>query len=160
MSTPNIETIALKIEALINAITTSAGFNQTLVVVRPKRLHLEGDINDDNTVILEQEDGYILEQTSDAMIFRQGFAIQALVIDSDDATDAIDTRLNKVAFDILKKIYTGSNWSLDGYVEAIYLRDPSRGPAIEKFIPAGAMCSGVSVNIEVQYQLSISQLTT
>jgi len=144
MSTPIIETIAVKISALIDAITIAAGFNQTLTAVRPKRLHLEGDINTDLTVIIEQEDPEIQEETNEVITWRQPFTLQALVLDSDDATTAIDTRLNQVRSDIEKKLMENDNWKLDGLADGILLRPP------EKFI-ADPQVAGIAVNIDVIY---------
>ena len=144
MSTPIIETIAVKLAALIDTITVAAGFNQTLTAVRPKRIHLEGDINADGTVIIEQEDPELLEQSNDILIWRQPFTLQALVLDSDDATTAIDTRLNQVRSDIEKKLMESENWKLDGLADGILLRPP------EKFI-ADPQVAGIAVNIDVIY---------
>ena len=147
MSTPVIETIAVKIAALIDAITEAAGFNQTLTAVRPKRIHLESDINTDLTVIIEQEDPELMEQTDDVIIWRQPFTLQALVIDSDDATTAIDTRLNQVRSDIEKKLMESENWKLDGIADSIQFRSP------EKFI-ADPQVAGIAVNIDVIYEIN------
>jgi len=100
MSTPIVEQIAVKLVALVNGITTANGYNYTLSAVRPKRIHLEGDINTDRAVIIEQENAGILQDTNTSIVWRQGFTLQALVIDSDEATDPIDTRLNKIRSDM------------------------------------------------------------
>lgn len=144
MSTPIVETIAVKLAALIDAITIAAGFNQTLTAVRPKRLHLEGDINTDGTVIIEQEDPALLQETDDVLTWRQPFTLQALVLDSDDATTAIDTRINQVRSDIEKKLMEDDNWKLDGIADGIVFRAP------EKFI-VDPQVAGIAVNIDVIY---------
>jgi hypothetical protein len=149
MSTPIVEHIALELVALIDAITIAAGFNQDLTAVRPKRLHLEGDINTDGTVIIEQEDGAVEADSDDATMMRQAFTLQALVIDSDDATDPIDTRLNQAAADIIKKLFTGTNWQLGGNAAGMALRNP----ATEKFI-ADPQVAGIAVNIDVLYRVA------
>jgi len=143
MSTPIIEQIAVKLVALVNAITTGNGFNQTLTAVRPKRIHLEGDINTDNAVIIEQGDGTAAVDANETTIWHQGFTLQALVIDSDDATAALDTRLNQVAADIIKKLFTGSNSNFDGLADGIFLQ------GTERFI-ADPQLAGIAVNIIVQ----------
>jgi len=143
MSTPVIEEIAVKLVALINQITVGNGFNQTLTAVRPKRIHLEGDINTDKTVIIEQMDGTAALDANETTVWHQGFAIQALVIDSDDATEALDTRLNQVAADIIKKLFTGSNSNFDGLADGIFLQ------GTERFI-ADPQLAGIAVNIIVQ----------
>lgn len=144
MSTPIVETIAVKLVALIDAITTGNGFNQTLVAVRPKRIHLEGDLNADNTVIIEQEDGRVATDANETTVWLQGFTLQALAIDSDAATDPIDTRLNKIAADIIKKLFTGENSSLDGLADGILLK------GTERFI-ADPQLAGIAVNIDVLF---------
>ena len=146
MSTPIIETIALKLVDLINAITIANGFNQDLTAVRPKRIHLEGDLNKDNTVIIEQEDATVEQLSEDVTMWRQGFTLQALVIDSDAATAAIDTRLNQVAADILKKLFGGTNWQLESNACGIDLR------GTEKFI-ADPQMAGIAVNIDILYRV-------
>ena len=148
MSTPIIETIATKIEALINAITEANGFNQDLTAVRPKRIFLDSDINTDRTVLIEQGDAEVMEDTAgDKTIWRQPFALQALVIDSDDATASIDTRLNQIACDIIKKLMESNNWKLDGLAEAIWIK------GTEKFI-ADPQLAGITVNIDVIYEVN------
>ena len=146
MSTPVVETIAVKIAALVDGVTIAAGYNQTLTAVRPKRIHLEGDINTDGTVIVEAEDAVIEQDSNTHIIWRQGFALQALVIDSDDATAALDTRLNQVRSDIEKKLMAGDNWQLDGLGEILL-------KSAIKFI-ADPEVAGIAVNIDVLYEVN------
>ena len=146
MSTPIIEQIAVKIAALVDAVTVAAGYNQTLTAVRPKRIHLEGDINTDGTVIVEAEDAVIEQDSNTHIIWRQGFTLQALVIDSDDATAALDTRLNQVRSDIEKKLMAGDNWQLDGLGEILL-------KSAIKFI-ADPEVAGIAVNIDVLYEVN------
>jgi len=144
MSTPIIEQIAEKLKDAVNAITVAAGFNYDLTAVRPKRIHLEGDINDDGTVIIEQESAALHLTTGETITWRQAFTLQAIVIDSDKATEAIDTRLNKIRADIEKQL-TSEAWRyLGGLAEGILPKAP------EKFI-AEPSISGIAVNIDVQY---------
>ena len=144
MSTPVIEQIAVKIEEAVNAITTANGFNQDLTAVRPKRLHLEGDLNADLTVIIEQEAAEVSLISGDTITWSQGFTLQAIVVDSDTATEALDTRLNKVRCDIEKQLQSATYKSLGGLCEAILLKAP------EKFI-ADPQLSGIAVNCDVIY---------
>ena len=146
MSTPIIETIAVKIAALVDGVTVAAGYNQTLTAVRPKRIHLESDINTDLSVIIEAEDAVIEQDSNTHIIWRQGFALQALVIDSDEATAALDTRLNQVRSDIEKILMDGDNWQLDGYGEILL-------KSAERFIADPAV-AGIAVNIDVLYQVN------
>ena len=149
MATPVVETIATTLAGYINAITEAAGFNQDLTAVRPKRIHLEGDLNADNTVIIEQESADIFDQTSTTITWRQGFTLQAIVIDSDEATDAIDTRLNKIRSDIEKKLCHPDNVHLGGLAEGVIFK------ATEKFI-SDPQLAGIAVNIDVIYTTNYS----
>jgi len=144
MATPIIETIATTLAGYINAITTAAGFNQDLTAVRPKRIHLEGDLNADNTVIIEQESAELIDQTDTTITWRQGFTLQAIVIDSDTATDALDTRLNKIRSDIEKKLCASASLRLGGLAEGIIFK------STEKFI-SDPRLAGIAVNIDVIY---------
>lgn len=144
MSTPIVEQIALKLVEYINAITTANGFNYNLTAVRPKRIHLEGDINTDRTVIIEQENANLVDITTTTISWRQPFTLQTLVIDSDTETDPIDTRLNKIRADIEKQLTSEANRTCGGLAEGILLKDP------EKFI-ADPQVAGIAVNIEVLY---------
>lgn len=144
MSTPLVEQIAEKLVEAVNAITVANEFNYDLTAVRPKRIHLEGDINKDGTVIIEQESAVLHQRTGDTITWRQAFTLQALVIDSDTATEAIDTRLNKIRADIEKQLTSSAYIRCGGLAEGIILKAP------EKFI-TDAQISGIAVNIDVQY---------
>jgi len=144
MSTPLVERIAVNLEKAINAITVANGFNYDLTAVRPKRLHLEGDINKDLTVIIEQESPSAEPVITDETItWHQPFTLQAIVIDSDKATEAIDTRLNKIRADIEKQLNSEAYRDCEGLAEGIFLKQP------EKFTTAEL--SAIAVNIDVQY---------
>ena len=144
MSTPIVEQIAVKLEEAVNAITVAKGFNYNLTATRPKRIHLEGDINTDGTVIIEQESAVLHQITDETITWLQAFTLQALVIDSDNATDPIDTRLNKVRADIEKQLLSETWRTCEGLAEGILLKAP------EKFI-ADPQLSGIAVNIDVVY---------
>lgn len=147
MSTPIVEQIAVKLKDAVDAITAANGFSQDLTAVRPKRIHLEGDINTDLSVIIEQENLAEIETDSTThIIWRQPFTLQAMVIDSDEATAAIDTRLNTVRSDIEKKLMEDGTWDLGGLGEILL-------KSAEKFI-ADPQMAGIAVNIDVLYQVS------
>ena len=144
MSTPIVESIAAKLADYIDAITTANGFNQDLVAVRPKRIHLEGNANDNNKVYIEQESADVVARTLETLTWKQQFALQAIVIDSDNETDAIDTRLNKIRSDIEKQLCATANRFLGGLAEGIEFR------STERFIsfPETAV---IVVNVDVTY---------
>ena len=104
MSTPIIESIAENIKTAVNLITVANGFNQTLTAVRPKRNDFYKTAWDDLTVLISQAEAEELEGGYGTKEWRQNFMLVCIVIDSDDATASIDTRLNQVAADIFKKL--------------------------------------------------------
>lgn len=146
MSTPIVEQIANKLVDYVNAITQANGFNQDLTAIRPKRLHLESDINRDRLVVIQQEEvADVEEESTSTIIWLQTFAIQAIVVDSDDATDSIDKRLNTIRSDIEKKLMSDDCRKLDG-LGIIYLSGAT------KFIDDAAN-SGISVDVIVRYEV-------
>jgi|GEM_PF-5915258 len=105
MSVPVIERIAVNIQEAIDAITVENGFNQTLTAIRPRRLDFAGILLNDGKVFVWQGDERpVGEPANLASEWEVDFDIGAIVIDSDDETDSIDTRLNQVASDIEKKL--------------------------------------------------------
>lgn len=105
MTTPRLEYIAINIEAAINAITEGNGFNQTLVAVRPKRNDFSDIVPEDGKVLVWQGDEAEPEEEAiGTEQWIQHFALEAIVLDSDDASTSIDTRLNQVRADIQKKL--------------------------------------------------------
>ncbi len=146
MSIPVIETIAAEVLDRINEITVANGFNQTLVAVRPKRLLFFTDTWDDLTVIVAQGDesdraigvgGYGVSDIG------QMFDIMVVVIDSDTTDATIDTRINQVAADIIKKLKDDITRGGSAY-DTIVL------PA-ERFSWSDSF-SGITVKVEVRYR--------
>jgi hypothetical protein len=150
MADPIVESISAALATLIEGVTIAGGYQQDLAVVRPKRLHLEGDVNRDNLVIIAQADARLDVDATTAFAWIQTFALQALVVESDDATDPIDTRLNKIAADIIKHIFTGDNALLGGLADGIRLADP----ATEKII-WDPNTVGISVNVDVFFETAV-----
>ena len=145
--TPIIEQIALKLETLVNAITVANGYNYDLLAVRPKRLFLEGDLYDDLNVVIEQAECKLMEESDEILIWSQEFSLQAICIDSDTATESIDTKRNKIRSDIEKKLMTDENWLLDGLAEGIIFA------GAEPFYLENKIY-GISVNINVIYKVN------
>ena len=152
MSVPIVEQIAVKIAALVDAVTIASGFNQDLTAVRPKRIHLGGDLNTDGTVFLVQEDAVIEADSNTHVIWRQGFSLGAVVIDSDDATTGIDIRLNQVRSDIEKKLMTGDNWELGGLGEI--LLKGSEKFVLESDFEGQTYWAGIEIKIDVLYEVN------
>jgi len=146
MSVPIIEQIAVKIVDYVKEITVANGFNETLTAIRPKRLHLESDTNRDKLVVIQQEEeAAVEEESTSTIIWLQPFAIQAIVLDSDDATDPIDTRLNIIRSDIEKKLMSDDCRELEG-MGTIFLDGAT------KFLDDAAN-SGISVDVIVRYEV-------
>ena len=105
MAVPIIENIAANIAASVNLITTENGFQQDLTAVRPKRFDLRDVAPEDGVVLVTQQD----ESPSGAEAYptteiEQTFNLVAFVVDSDDASTSVDTRINQVVADIRKKL--------------------------------------------------------
>ncbi len=146
MSTPIIEYITIDIETAINAITTANGFNQDLTAIRPKRNDFKDIIPKDLTVLIKQAD----EEEAESEIINikkwlQPFVIMAIVIDSDDATASIDTRINQVRADIQKKL-------MEDYTRGGYATDTIILPSAEFEGEKGF--TGIAVNIAVKYRVN------
>jgi len=144
VSVPVVENIAVNIAAAINAITTANQFNQDLVAVRPKRLDFS-DVMPENgkVLIVQEEDAALTSKVSLVEDLRQQFVLMAIVIDSDDATTSIDTRINQVRADIRKKL----------------LEDGRRGGNANRTLIVGSGkfsdargFSGIAVVVDVEYR--------
>lgn len=142
MSTPIIESIAEFIKDAINTITVANGFNQTLKAIRPKRLYLNNEITDDLSVVIVQEKPIENEATATTRSWKQPFVIQAIIIDSDNETASIDTRLNQVRSDIEKKLCEDKKCG--GNAEYLKINSPD-------YIEPSEAFTGIVVNIEVYY---------
>ena len=148
MATPRIESIALDIETAIGEITTANGYNQDLTALRPRRNDFNDVTPENNLVLITQSDASAFDDHAIGVArYQQSFVLIAFVIDSDSATDSIDTRINKVRSDIEKKLMV----------------DPQRGTYANDTMPIGASVfddgegfSGVAVQILVDYQTELT----
>ena len=105
MSTPVKENIAVNIEAAINAITTGNGFNHTLTALRPRRTDYTDVTPKDCIVLIVQADEETVEEEAfNTKEWHQPFVLMAIVLESDDASTSIDTKINQVDCDIKKKL--------------------------------------------------------
>lgn len=104
MSTPITEYIAENIKDAINAITETNGFNQDLTAIRRKRTDFYDVAPEDRKVLIIQAEDERLENPPGVASWSQKFLITAIVIDSDNAADSIETRTAKVRDDIRKKL--------------------------------------------------------
>ena len=146
MSVPRIEYIALNIETAINEINVANNFNQNLSAVRPKRNDYKLEAPVDGKVLVWQDDE---EKNEEAAIgtqdWRQPFTLEAIVLDSDEATESIDTRLNKVCCDIQKKL-------LEDVTRGGYAYDTIIMPSMK--FDDGEGFSGIAVEVVVCYRTS------
>ena len=117
MATPVIENICVAILAAINAITTGNGYQQNLVGVRPKRSDFRTAAWNDLTAVIALGSADEIEPTAMEKTWRQNFEIMVFAVDSDDATAAIDTRLNKIAADIEKKLMVDETQGVAGAID-------------------------------------------
>ena len=145
MSTPRIEHIAVNIEAAINAITEGNGFNQDLVAVRPKRNDFKDVVPEDGKVLIWQADDELPEeQAYGAKEWIQPFVLMAIVLDSDEASASIDTRLNQVRADIQKKL-------IEDVTRGGYAFDTELLPCAK--FDDGQGFTGIAVNVAVHYRV-------
>ena len=143
MSIPITEYIADDIKDAINDITEANGFNQDLTAIRRKRTDFRNVAPDDRTVIIIQIDDEPLEEPVGVASWNQKYLIVAIVIDSDKATDSIETRLAKVRDDIRKKLVEDTR-------RAGYAIDTINGPA-EPF-DDGEGFTGIVMELAVHYR--------
>ena len=144
MSTPIIELIAENIRTSVSGITVAAGYNQTLTGIRPKRANFMAECWKDLDVIIVQG---VVSKLTTAMgytTWRQMFSLMAIVINSDDETDSIDTRCNQVRSDIEKKVMA------DIRRNSLALDTECLGG--EPFITDDGTMSGISIEISVDYR--------
>lgn len=148
MSTPVIENIAANILTTINTVKVANGDNQDLTAIRPRRNDFKDIVPRDLTVLIKQANEEEAEQEAiSTKEWLQPFVIMAIVVDSDDATASIDTRINQVRADIQKKLMV----------------DPTRGgyafdtivfPSAE--FDDGEGFTGIAVRIAVKYRTQIN----
>jgi len=132
------------LEAEVNAITEANGYQQDLTAIRPKRVDWWNDAPVDRNVLIVQGNPTREEETPrQTLLWRQPFILMAIVIDSDDATAAIDTRINTIRADIEKKLLvepTHGGLALDSEVaEPVYFGESDA-------------FSGIGVVVEVLYR--------
>ena len=158
MADPIIEQIALKIVELLEGITIANGFRQDLTIKRPKRIHLESDLAADNTVMVQQDASERMadDQDSEDIYWKQTFALDVYLIDSDDATTSLDIRINNVRSDIEKKLCAAANIYLGGLAEIIYPEGSERFNAFGE----DASFAGITLNYSVQYKTAFGDPDT
>ena len=142
MSVPVVENIAANILTAIDAITTANSFNQDLNGFRPVRSDYSDVSPENGTVLIVQESAEPVDGAVNTREWNQRFWLQAIVKDSDSTTTAIDTRINQVAGDIIKKLmedHTRGGYAIDTAVAAVVPFN------VEAF-------TGVAVGIDIRYR--------
>lgn len=147
MADPVVEKIAADIAAKIAEITETNGFNQDLVPIRTTRVEYDNQAPVNYTVLIVQEDEDDWdEEPNTTKAWEQPFALQAVVLESDGASTAIDILRNRVRADIQKKL----------------IEDTKRGGNANDTIilPSnlfnnGKGFTGIQVNILVRYRTKI-----
>ncbi|NIP25621.1 MAG: hypothetical protein GWN94_18275 [Phycisphaerae bacterium] len=145
MSTPVKEYITENIKTAINAITVANGFNQDLTAVRSRRNDFSDITPKDKTVLVKQLDpDKPQEQAYSTIEWVQFYALMAIVLDDDDETASIDTRINQVEADIHKKIREDPKRNNNAI-------DTELLPTVQFSDDKGF--TGISVNIAVRYRV-------
>jgi len=141
----NIKTVVASAEAA-NRLGVSTHFT----AVRPNRKQFAAAAWDDMTVLISRADAEKQPSDYGTIEWKQYFTLEAIVIDSDAATDSIDTRLNEVEANIVKKLLedTGRGTGTDGRSLAINTRHETSVPYIDE---QSAM-SEILIRIMVQYR--------
>jgi hypothetical protein len=109
MSTTIREHIAAWLATTIDAVAGAT-------VVRPKRIHWIDNITIDQTVVITQAESISEGQDDDAFSMQQDYDVSVILIDSDDVTDSIDTRINAFVAAILEALFVDP--SCGGYADA------------------------------------------
>ncbi|MGA1979461.1 MAG: hypothetical protein ABSG99_02695 [Sedimentisphaerales bacterium] len=143
MSTPITEYIAENIKTAINAITSANGFNQDLVAIRRKRVDFYNVAPEDGKVLIMQAEDDKPGQTVGCAEWLQKYLIAAIVIDSDSATDSIETKMAKVRDDIRKKL-------VEDTTRGGYAIDTINGPATP--FDDGEGFTGIILEMDVHYR--------
>lgn len=143
MSIPVVESIGTFLENAIKEITVANGYNYDLTATRSKRFFLEDEVLDDLKVYILQgksdSKGDVLSETSPRIV-RQEYLIWAICLQSDNAGEVIDTKINKVKSDIQKKLC--EDYICGGYAKMLDIL------SVE---PTDTPETGILITVEVMY---------
>ena len=150
MSTPVIESIALALADIVNAITTANGYNYTLNAERPTTLTLTEDLIKDKNVIISQGDPSEDEPCDYDRTWMQPFYLTAIVYE--ESGTAIDTKINQIRSDIEKAIAIENvnhvkGKRLDGLADYLNINAPIHLDFDQ--------CTGIVVPVTVTYTVTI-----
>ena len=105
MSEPIIEQIAIWLKEALAEITEANGYQQTLAVKRPEDTYIDEQAIENLTTIIVQGDSEPDgEGTMEELFWLQQFDISTFFLAQRDAALSVDTRINRVAADIHKRL--------------------------------------------------------
>lgn len=149
MSTPVVEHIAQDIKAAINEIDTTDGYSMNFECVRPTRAGFEDEAapRDGICVLIQgdptEDEANSAHGNSPMKAWRQPWSCVAFVINDDDSTTPIDTRLNAAAADIQSKL-------MEDRARGGYALDTEIMPTVR--FNEGSGATGIVVAVEVLYR--------
>jgi hypothetical protein len=146
---PVVESITANIASELAEITVAAGWNYTLVPMRPKDVDFEKTVWDDLTVLIVQGESVLDSSGNGLKAWTQHYSIIAIVTDGDNSDDPIDTKKNRVAADIEKKLMEVPR---RGHANCVWTSLVKRSP----FRPGNGGVGGISVEAEVLYQTQLT----
>lgn len=152
MAVPLIETISENIKTTI-ALATAAnrnGIQQAFAAIRPNRMQFSQTTWDDLTVLIDRMNAEEGKGGGGTKEWRQYFGLSAFVIDSDTSPNSIDTRLNEVEANIIKKLLEdpGRGLGTDNQSNALCTNWHASTP----FIDEQGSISGILIMISVDYR--------
>jgi hypothetical protein len=144
MSTPILESIAVDIEAAVNAITVANGFNYTLTAIRPKTITYKVTPNYDKVVVIKQGTRSPIGSASLVLSWEQIFELTCWVTESEIAVTSIETKTNQIVADIEKKLKEDVQRGDNAYNTRLLGADPLEDEA----------GTGAIVTVAVDYKVS------
>jgi hypothetical protein len=145
MATPIKEDIAANLLTTINTVTTGNSYQQTITGIRTLRIDYAKVSPDDLTFILSQDEEEEAEPGHSKKTWIQNYTVLCVVVDSDDSTTAIETRINQVEADIRKAVRVDPQRNSNAL-------DTIINPSTQ--LPDGVDFTGIIVNIAVHYRHS------
>jgi len=104
MDEPVVELIAADMADKINAIVAGSEYYYTLRACRAKHFDFLNEAWADLDVIIKQFERELISSENMTSRWEQPFAIAAIALQSDSASTSIDTKNNRIAADIEKKL--------------------------------------------------------
>ncbi len=145
--TPVIEDIAVNIAVAIDLITVEEEFSYALTAVRPKRVLFGTETwKDLNVLVVQGPEKGRTDLTGGVKEIVNGFFLMVITVESDKASTSIDTKNNKIAADIEKKLMEDINRGGN----AVNTEIVSKAPLAE-----GEFFSGIELEVDVTYRVNV-----